>query len=155
MSDKPTKGRSFQGRAFVAIMMAATFFIVALSGTVLFFSPSGREARQQGWELVFLNKGEWTDVHILFGFLCIVVAVFHIWLNRKPLLGYFKQRASTSSYGIRPEWLIALLICIALFIGVKDRISPAPSLTEVTRHHQKPTAAPGAKSLPQQGGSSL
>lgn len=132
MSEKetPAKCRSFQGRAFTTFMMAATFVVVSLSGVVLFFAPNGREARQQGWEMIFLGKGEWIDVHILFGYLCIAVAVFHIWLNRKPLLGYLKQRASKIHCGIRPEWMLALLICIALFVGAKDRVFPVSSLME-------------------------
>lgn len=80
--------------------------------------------------MLLLNKGEWSDVHILFGYLFIVVAVFHIWLNRKPFLGYLKQRMSRFPCGIRTEWLLALLICMAVFVGAKERVFPVSSLME-------------------------
>ncbi len=130
MTEGSTKGRGFQGRALTTFMMVATFVLVSVSGIVLFFSPNGRLARETGWEMLALNKGDWMDVHIFFGYLCLAVALYHVWLNRKPLLGYFKRRAAGTPRGIRLEWVVALLICIALFMSAKERTFPVSPLLD-------------------------
>jgi len=128
--DMSGKRQPFQMRALTSLMMAISFLIVSFSGLVLFFAPNGREARQQGWELLSLSKWEWINIHIVFSYLCVLTAVFHIWFNRKPLIGYLKQKASKACDGIRWEWLAVVVICIGLFWATSERAAPASYLLD-------------------------
>ncbi|MDR3424961.1 MAG: DUF4405 domain-containing protein [Alphaproteobacteria bacterium] len=127
--------RAFQGRALTALMMALGFLVMAISGVVLFLAPNGRMARQMDWHLLGLDRGEWVDVHIVFGLLFIIVGLCHVWLNRKPLVSYMKQRQEIvgtmgGSKSIRWEWVVALLLCLALFAGAVKQLYPISTLGE-------------------------
>jgi hypothetical protein len=78
-----------------------------------------------------LRKSEWIDLHIWFGLLFLVASVFHLILNWRPLLSYFRNRL-THQFGWRREWLTGAILCAALFTAVRLGLPPFSSFLAFT-----------------------
>jgi hypothetical protein len=113
----------FQGRAFASMLMALGIVVVTLSGVSLYVAPRGWAAQALDWRFLFLGKRDWINLHIVFGLLFPLAAGTHIWLNRKPFLGYLRSR-------LRPELLVALTLCLFLGAAVLFSFPPASTLLE-------------------------
>lgn len=119
--------RGFHWRALISVLIALCFLMLALTGIVLFIAPPGRVANWTNWSILGLRKSEWGGVHIWFGLLFLVVTVWHLILNWKPMLTYFKDRARRS-YSMRREWLVAAGLTAVIFAGTKAGVTPFSSL---------------------------
>ena len=123
----PPAARAFQWRALISVLVALCFLMMAVTGIVLFISPPGRVANWTNWSILGLRKGEWGGIHIWFGLLFLVVSVWHLALNWRPMLNYFKNRRRRS-FSLRKEWLVACGIVVGIFIGTKAGLAPFSSL---------------------------
>jgi hypothetical protein len=123
----PPAAKPFQWRALISVLVALCFLMLAVTGIVLFISPPGRVANWTNWSILGLRKSEWGGVHIWFGLLFLVVSVWHLALNWRPMLNYFKNRRQRS-FGLRKEWLVACGIVVGIFIGTKAGLAPFSSL---------------------------
>jgi hypothetical protein len=117
----------FQWRALISVLVTISFLILVLSGVMLFVSPPGRIANWTNWTLLGLRKHDWGGLHIWFGTVFLTVAVVHLILNWRPLVTYFKSKA-TRQVGFRWEWVIALVLCGAIYAGIRAGVPPFSSL---------------------------
>jgi hypothetical protein len=117
----------FNWRAFFSVLSALSFIGMVFTGVILFVVPSGRIANWTGWTLMGLTKHQWIGLHDWFSIIFIIAAVFHIYLNWKPLVSYFKNKVS-KAFALRIEWAVALLICCIVFVGTLVDIKPFSSL---------------------------
>ena len=127
MSEKKPE---FQFRAFVSVLSGLSLLVMILSGLILFFAPSGRLARDTAWLWWGLGRFEWIALHICFSLLFAVACVFHVYLNLRAIKRYF-QGQLTKKWAFRPEWIAALLICVAIFVGVLRSVAPFDSLMDL------------------------
>ena len=127
MNDNKTSSPGFQWRALTSVLMTLGFALLALSGVMLFLSPPGRVANWTNWTLLGLRKSEWGGVHIWFGTLFLVMSAWHVYFNWRPLVSYFKNRA-TRSIGFRLEWAVAAVVAVVVFGGTKAGLPPFSSL---------------------------
>lgn len=123
----PPEARPFQWRALISVLVALCFLMLAVTGIVLFVSPPGRVANWTDWSILGLRKSEWGGIHIWFGLLFLVVSVWHLALNWRPMLNYFKNRRRRA-FGLRKEWLAACGIVAGISIGTKAGLTPFSSL---------------------------
>jgi uncharacterized membrane protein YgcG len=114
-------------RAMTSVFIACSFLSLLISGSVLFVSPPGRVANWSNWRMIGLTKHEWSGVHTWFAVVFVLVAVFHLIFNLRPLMNYFRDRF-TRRLGWRWEWVVALALCIGVFAGAQTRIPPFSSL---------------------------
>lgn len=119
--------RPFQWRALISVLAALCFLMLAVTGVALFIAPPGRIANWTNWSILGLRKGEWGAIHLWFGLLFLVVSVWHLALNWRPMLNYFKSR-TRRTFGLRREWLVACGIALAIFGGTKAGLAPFSSL---------------------------
>lgn len=127
---------AFRGRALVASLMLCGFIALLTSGLALYASPAGRIARDLDWSFLALNKQKWRDLHLTFGLLFLIAAVFHIGLNAKPLVNYIRQKLITQkdralSYRWRIEPALALLLCVAFAASSVSGLPPARYIADV------------------------
>jgi len=125
MNDK-TSSR-FQWRALISVLLTLGFLLLAVSGTVLFLSPPGRVANWTNWTILGLRKSEWGGLHIWFGTLFLTMSALHVFFNWRPLVSYFKNRA-TRSVGFRKEWAVSAGVCVLVFAGTRAGIPPFSTL---------------------------
>ena len=117
----------FNWRAFFSVLSALSFIGMVFTGVILFVVPPGRIANWTGWTLLGLTKHQWIGLHDWSSIIFIFAAVFHIYLNWKPLVSYFKSKVS-KAFAFRVEWVVALVICGVVLIGTLGDITPFSSL---------------------------
>lgn len=122
-----------RGRALTAVLMLFTFAVLVVSGVVLYVTPRGRTAHALDWHFLFLDKWDWQNLHTAFGLLFLTAAVLHIWLNRKPLGNYLRQRVAarrTTSLpgGVRLELIVAVCLCALLLVAAIQQLPPVSYL---------------------------
>ncbi|MBN2446118.1 MAG: DUF4405 domain-containing protein [Phycisphaerae bacterium] len=122
-----TKRKPFSGRGFTSVALGLTFVGLLCSGVVLFITPPGRIAYWTGWRLIGLGKDDWANLHLWFALLAVVLSGFHIWLNWRPLIGYFRSVA-TRRFALRGDWGLALVLCGVVTAGVVMGVRPFPTL---------------------------
>ena len=117
----------FNWRAFFSVLSALSFIGMVFTGVILFVVPPGRIANWTGWTLLALTKHQWIGLHDWFSIIFIAASVFHVYLNWKPLVSYFKNKVS-KAFALRIEWAFALIICCAVFICTLVEMKPFSSL---------------------------
>ncbi len=121
------KNRQFNWRAFVSVLTALSFIVMTFTGVILFVVPPGRIANWAGWTLLALTKHQWIGLHIWFSLIFVVASAFHVYLNWKPFVSYFRDKVS-KGFALRAEWTLVLVICAGVFIGTLGDITPFSSL---------------------------
>ena len=123
----------FQMRALTSVLAAISFIAITFAGLMLYVAPPGRVANWTNWEILGLAKEQWAALHTCFGCAFILFAIIHIYLNWTVLLNYFKGRV-TKKFAIRKEWLIAALVCAAIFFGTLIEVAPFSSIMALNDH---------------------
>lgn len=98
-----------------------------ISGAVLFLSPPGRVANWTQWQILGLTKHGWTDLHVAFSALFLVVGVVHLVFNWRPLLQHLGARWTARS-GFRWEWVVATLVAVGVFGATRAKLPPVSNL---------------------------
>jgi cytochrome b subunit of formate dehydrogenase len=73
-------------RALVICFLMTGGAILAVTGLVLYFAPSGPHSGQE--RVLGLAKGFWRDLHAYTAFSMFAIAAAHITLNRRALVEY-------------------------------------------------------------------
>jgi hypothetical protein len=126
MMSKEAKTK-FNWRSYVSVLTALSFIGMTFTGIILFFVPSGRVANWTGWTMLALSKQQWIGLHDWFSIIFIIASIFHLYLNWKPFVGYFKSKV-TRAFGLRTEWALATVTCIAVFVCTLVGVKPFSSL---------------------------
>lgn len=103
-------------RRFISLSISFSFLIMSYTGIILFLSPKGRVANWTNWELLGLDKTQYTHLHVTFMVLFLLGIFFHIYLNWGSLLNYLKNRAKSFSL-LTKEFLFALGLNLLFIVG--------------------------------------
>lgn len=128
-----SKQNKFRFRPFVSLLTAFSFVALAITGAVLYITPPGRVANWTNWTFWGLSKHQWGALHICLSTLFLIVSVLHIWLNFKPLINYFVNKAKAAS-ALRLEWIVAFAVCALVCIGALKPFIPFSSLLNLNEH---------------------
>ncbi len=140
MSDKTRE--PFNRRAFVSVLTAFSFVLMALTGLVLFFAPACRIARDTSWTVWGHSKEQWVAVHAWFCITFVIASIFHIYLNWSALSNYFKTKLR-QGLAFRAEWILALVICVIIYAGTVWQAAPFSSLIAWKDTFKHPVAGAG------------
>jgi hypothetical protein len=110
-------------RRLVTFTVLTSFVFLALTGIMLFFSPQGRIAYWSGWRMLGLSRDQYVAVHATFMALFLVVGVWHIVLNWKPIVNYLKDRTKKVRMST-PEFSVALALSGLFFVGTLAGLFP-------------------------------
>ena len=122
---------AFQWRVWVSVLVLLSFAVLMVSGLVLYIAPPGRVANWTDWALGGLRKSEWINLHTAFALLFVIVGLIHVILNWRPLVGYFKQRA-TRRFALRAEWVTALVLAAVVVVGSRAGWPPCGQITALS-----------------------
>ncbi|MDD3028957.1 MAG: DUF4405 domain-containing protein [Alphaproteobacteria bacterium] len=116
----------FNGRALVSTLLFLVFIVLLFSSVALYIAPHGRGP----WSFLGLDKHSWVALHIVFGFLFLFVTLFHLVFNVKILLSYLRRKRplkpeTQTAAGLKPEPILALLLCLLLAIAAYANLPPA------------------------------
>jgi hypothetical protein len=101
-------------RKWIDLFLFYSTVLIIITGIVLYIMPHGRVAYFTGWKFLGLDKDAWDNLHVMFGFLMVIVAIWHIIVNWKPLKKYLFQKES----------LISLVIVAIVVIGTVKNVYP-------------------------------
>jgi len=105
----------FSWRIFISFGLFISFFMILVSGVVLYISPSGRAPGAVAWRLIGLTKPAWQNQHIIFGFAFSLLSLFHLLvINWKAFFSYLKTKTRE---GVKRPAELAVIIVLSLFFG--------------------------------------
>lgn len=119
----------FNWRGFTSIVTGLSFVGMCVTGTILFVVPPGRIANWTDWRMAGLTKHQWIGLHIWFSILFMVAALYHLYLNWRVFLNYFKDKIS-KGYALRWEWVSALVLCLLIGVATLAEVKPFSSLLD-------------------------
>ncbi len=122
MEKSPVKAGS---RVWISLSLFYVSIVLMISSVVLYIMPHGRVAYWSGWKLLGLSKDQWEAVHVVSGIALIILAVWHIVLNWKPLKSYLVRRESIVSAVVVSLCTAATILGLPPFstvINVEQRI---------------------------------
>ena len=132
-----TKGRSmkFQRRGFISLLLFFGFFVLVVSGAVLYASPKGRVAHWTDWTMLGLDKERWESVHINIAVLTLVAAGFHLYFNWARFWGYVKKR-SLWALNLKMEIVVAASIAALIVLASALVVPPCSSIMDANSNIQ-------------------
>ena len=111
----------------ISLLMLWSMLVMTYTGIMLFVAPEGRVAYWVNWTMFGMSKSEFGNMHVSFMILFVIVTIFHIYYNWKPLISYMKDHAKKFIFFSR-ENIIALAITIVFIIGTLFTTLPFSTL---------------------------
>jgi hypothetical protein len=122
--------KSFTWRVFISFGLFISFFMLLISGVILYIGPSGRGPGAIVWLIIGLTKPEWQNQHIIFGFTFSLFALFHLFfINWKAFFSYLKSKTKEGLE--RPAELLVISVLSVIFgVGTYYKIQPFSVILE-------------------------
>jgi hypothetical protein len=118
----------FSWRAFISFSLTWAFFILIITGIILYIAPPGRYANWVTWKIFSLRKSEWQALHTIFSFTFVILSVLHLFvINWKVFWNYLKTKAK-NGVNKKRELIISSMIILTFCIGILFSIPPFSSV---------------------------
>ena len=106
---------SMKYQRFVSLSAGLSFIVLILSSGVLYFIPNRKVTAWTEWSFLGLDKQQWDNLHINLGIFFLVMMVWHIYFNWKPLTNYLKVKKELKIF--TKEFNFALLWVSVFTLG--------------------------------------
>jgi len=110
-------------RGFISFLTFLGFFLLTVTGIVIYIVPQGRIAYWIDWRFLGLTKYDWINIHILSSALFVLAGVFHIYYNWKPLVHYVVDKAR-GGVRLKKELALSGLIGVLIITSAIFQIPP-------------------------------
>ncbi len=100
---------------FVSLLAGLSFVIIFISSGVLYFIPDRQVTSWTDWTFLGLDKQQWDNLHINLGILFLVMIVWHIYYNWKPITNYLKVKKKLKVF--TKEFNVAMLVTLLFMVG--------------------------------------
>ncbi len=121
--------RRFDMRAFISLALLWDFFILALSGVVLYIMPHGRVAYWIGWTFLGVDKDTWSTIHVISGYLMMGLIPFHVLVyNWAFVKHYFVKRSG--GINLWREITASLVLVVVLFLTSLFYVFPSSTIMD-------------------------
>ena len=124
-----TKKR-FRWRGMVTLFLLIVLSVDAVSGIILYLSPSGSMARRSGWGFWGLDKFQWTSIHIVFSLVLLLILAGHLYFNWRILTHFIWDRMR-QVVTLKRELAGAFVIAVAVFVGTLWGLQPFKVVTDL------------------------
>jgi hypothetical protein len=121
------KGIKYQ--RFVSLSAGLSFIVLFLSSGVLYFIPDRKVTAWTDWSFLGLDKQQWDNLHINLGIFFLVMMIWHIYFNWKPLTNYLKVKKELKIF--TKEFNIALIWVTIFTIGTITMTIPLSILVNI------------------------
>jgi hypothetical protein len=106
------------------------FFIMGLTGIVLYFTPAGRVAYWIDWHFIGLTKTQWGNIHIVSSILFTAAAIYHLVLNWRVFTSYIVDKAR-DALRLKREMAVSLVLMTAVFAGSAADVQPMSLIVDL------------------------
>jgi len=117
-------------KKIISLSLAFSFLIMSITGVILYIVPKGKVAYWADWQIFGLSKTQYSDVHITSMFLFLIVTIWHIYYNWKPLVNYLRDSTKKVTF-FKKELVIALALNIAFVVGTLIGLQPFQSALDI------------------------
>ncbi len=117
----------------ISLTLAFSFLIMSITGLMLYIVPKGKIAYWADWQIFGLTKTQYGDIHITSMILFLVVTIWHIYYNWKPLMSYLKNSAKEITL-FKKELLIALGLNTLFVVGTLVGMQPFQGVLDVNEN---------------------
>ena len=107
---------------FVSLSAGLAFVVMFISSWVLYFVPDRGSTSWSGWCFLGLDKQQWDNLHISLGLLFLVLLVWHIYFNWKPIKNYLKVKKELKIF--TKEFNASLLLVSLFMVGTLTMTLP-------------------------------
>ncbi|NTW70360.1 MAG: DUF4405 domain-containing protein [Chlorobiaceae bacterium] len=115
--------KSFSWRIFTSFGLFLSFFMLLVSGVILYIFPGSR-GPGFFWEMGGLTKPAWQNQHIIFGFVFSVFSLGHLFfINWHAFLSYLKTK---TSQGIKRPAELVTIVVLSSFVGLGTYVGIQP-----------------------------
>ena len=132
-------------RKLISWISMWSFSILGFTGLVLYFTPHGRTANWADWRFLRLTKDDWGAIHVILSMLFLTTAIWHIYLNWKPLMNYIRNSSKKITFA-KPEFLVSLILTLVFCLGAYFHVPPfgtaLDGLESVKSHWEDKYGAP-------------
>ncbi len=115
-------------RKYLGLLLFFSLIILGFSGIVLYIIPHGRVAYWTFWSFLGLQKQDWEAVHTIFGFLFIILSIWHIGLNWRVIKNYILKKAVLF---FSKEFWITAGITTAIFTFTLLNVPPCSTIIDL------------------------
>lgn len=144
--------KSFSWRIFTSFGLFLSFFMILVSGVILYIGPSGRSPGAVGWSMIGLTKPEWQSQHIIFGFVFSLISLCHLFLiNWKTFFSYLKTK-TTEGLKSPAEFLVIIVLVLLSGIGTYYKVQPFSGILEFGKSISKSWEGKTTQSIEKQRG---
>ena len=107
----------FRWRIFTSLALFIGTMVVTVSGIALYVAPHHRIANEMGWTLLFLDQGQWWDLHLTSMIVFMLAFGFHLFkFNWRAFLHYM-GRKTKGAIRHPVELLVSVLLTVILIWG--------------------------------------
>ena len=118
------KKKKFNTRVFISFNLFLSFFMIVISGLILYLTPPGRVANWTNWTLIGFTKHDWQAVHTIFSYTFLIFGILHIFsFNWKAFLHYIRSK-TTREMKQKKEMVYTAILVSALFLGTIFSVPP-------------------------------
>jgi hypothetical protein len=114
---------------FVSLTAMLSFIVLAISSIILYFIPDRKVTSWTNWNFLGFDKQQWDNLHINLGILFLIMIVWHIYFNWKPIKNYLKEKKKFKIF--TKEFNVALIITTLFTIGTITMTMPFSFLVNI------------------------
>jgi hypothetical protein len=114
---------------FVSLSAGLSFIIIFISSGVLYFIPDRKVTAWTDWSFLGLDKQQWDNLHINLGIFFLVMIVWHIYFNWKPIKNYLKVKKELKIF--TKEFNVALIWTTIFTVGTITMTIPLSILVNL------------------------
>jgi len=109
--------KRFNWKSFISFGLFFAFFMLVITGLVLYITPPGRVAKWVNWTFMGFSKTQWQEQHTMFGYAFMVLSIFHLFsMNWKVFWSYIKKRKS-EGFHRKKEFAAGVVLFLVIFFG--------------------------------------
>ncbi len=113
----------------ISLSAGLTFIIVFISSGVLYFIPDRKVTSWTGWKFLYLDKQQWDNLHINLGILFLILLIWHIYYNWKPIKNYLKVKKKLKIF--TKEFNVSLILVLLSTAGTAKMFFPFNMLVNI------------------------
>jgi biotin operon repressor len=114
---------------FVSLSAGLSFIVVFISSGVLYFIPDRKVTGWTDWTFLGIDKQQWDNLHINLGIFFLIMIVWHIYYNWKPIKNYLKVKKELKIF--TKEFNVALIFVLLFCVGTLKMVLPFSFLVNV------------------------
>jgi hypothetical protein len=114
---------------FVSLSAGLSFIIIFISSGVLYFIPDRKVTAWTDWSFLGLDKQQWDNLHINLGIFFLLMIIWHIYFNWKPIKNYLKVKKELKIF--TKEFNVALIWTTIFMVGTITMTIPLSILVNL------------------------